>query len=120
MARSAVTVVDVLKYNTAYDITPDAIDLANDHEIDISNIKDDLFMVMIENTSTEVGTATFIASPFNSESGQGDLEVAIGNSEIKVITLESARFKGSDGLLLIDMASAASLTGRIFASELPK
>ena len=64
MARSAVTVIDLLKYNTAYDISPDAIDLVNDHEIDISEIKDDLFMVMIENTSSLAGTATFVASTF--------------------------------------------------------
>jgi len=120
MARSAVTVADLVKYNTGYTITGDAIDLANDHEIDISNIKDDLFMVMIDNTSTEVGTATFVASTFNSESGQGDLVVAIGNSAKTVVALESARFKGSDGLLLIDMASGGALAGSIYASELPK
>jgi hypothetical protein len=120
MARSAVTVANLLKYNTAYDITADAIDLANDHSIDITDIKDDLFMVMIENTSTLAGTATFVASAFNSESGQGDLVVTVGDSAIQVITLESARFKGSDGLLLIDMASTGALAGRIFASELPR
>lgn len=120
MARSVVTVADLLKYNTAYTITPDAIDLANDHSIDISDIKDDLFQVLIENTSTVVGTATFVASTYGSEGGQGDLEVAVGASAIQVIALESSRFKGSDGLLLINMASTGSLTGRIFASELPK
>jgi hypothetical protein len=120
MARSAVTVADLVAFNTAYDITPDAIDLANDHEIDISNIKSDLFQVMIENTSTEVGTATFLGGDFFSESGQGDLVVTVGDSSIQVIALETARFKDSDGKLNIDMASTGSLTGRIFASELPK
>ena len=120
MARSAVTVADLVAYNTAYDITPDAIDLTNDHSIDITNIKSDLFIVMIENTSTLAGTITFNGGDFYSESGQGDLEVALGASEIKVISLESARFKDSDGLLTIDMASTGSLTGRIFAAELPK
>lgn len=120
MARSAVTVADLEQYNVAYDITPDAIDLTNDHEIDISDIKSDLFQVMIENTSTQTGTITFVNGAFYSEDGQGDLVVALGDSEIKVIALESARFKDSAGKLNIDMASGGALTGRIFASELPK
>lgn len=120
MARSAVTVADLLKYNTAYDITPDAIDLVNFHSVDISDIKDEGFMVMIENTSTVVGTVTFEASTHGSEGGQGDLEVAIADSAIQVIALESARFKDSAGLLNLTVASAGALTGRIFASELPK
>jgi len=119
MARSAVTVADLLRYNTAYTITGDAIDLTNDHEIDISSIKDDLFVVMIENTSTETGTATFTEGAF-SESGQGDLEVSIAASAIQVISLESARFKQSTGKVNIDLASTGTLTGRIFAAELPK
>lgn len=119
MARSAVTVANLLAFNTAYDITGDAIDLTNDHSIDISSIKDDNFIVMIENTSAETGTITFKGGDFYSESGQGDLEVALGNSEVKVISLESARFKDSSGLLLIDMASTGALTGNIYAAELP-
>lgn len=118
MARSAVTVADIVKFNTAYDITPDAIDLAQDHSIDISDIKSDLFQVLIENTSTLAGTATFVAG-VGTEASKGDLVVAVGDSAIQVIALESARFKDADGLLKIDMASTGSLTGRIFASELP-
>ena len=118
MARSAVTVADLAAFNTGYDITPDAIDLANGHEIDITDIKSDLFQVMIENTTTNAGTVTFVAGA-GSEASQGDLELALGDSEIKVIALESARFKDASGKLNIDVAGSG-VAGRVFASELPK
>lgn len=120
MARSEVTVADLARYNEGFAVVGDAIDLANDHVIDISEVKDDLFMVMIENTSTVAGTATFVAGDGFSELTQGNLEVAIAESAVTAVAVESARFKNLDGTLNIDMASAGALTGNIYATELPK
>jgi len=118
MARSEVTVTELLKYNTGYVGVGDAIDLTNDHSIDVSDIKDENLLIVIENATTETGTATIVASAAYSEYTQGDLVLAIGASETMTVALESSRFKTAAGLVLIDMASAGVLTGKIYASRL--
>lgn len=119
MARSAVTVNKMLKYNTGYASTGDAIDLTNDHVIDISEIKDENLLIVIENATAIVGTATLLASDVYSEASVGDLVLAIGANAVVAVAVESARFKDSDGNINLDMASAGALTGRIYATSLP-
>lgn len=119
MARSVVAVAKLLEYNKGYASVADAIDLTNDHEIDASDAKCDSLLIVIENATTEVGTATLVAGGFYSGSSEGDLEIAIGDSTTVAVAIESARFKDSAGKINLDMASTGSLTGKISATELP-
>jgi len=113
MARSAVTIAScTLNASTA--ITKDAIDIANDHEIDISSVKDEKLAIFIETLDTKAATFTIKAGT-GPQSSLGDLTVTTGAAGLKVLDLESARFKDADGLILIDVVSTAGATGNIYA-----
>ena len=109
MARSAVTVSKMLLYNTAYDITPDAVDLTNDHEIDASEMAHDRLLIRIAGGTTEM-TATIKAGAF-SDASLGDLAITVGATDVVCIVLEASRFLQSDGSIHIDTASEGAVTG---------
>lgn len=112
MARSAVSVANP-KFQTEAIVTADAFDLSNDHSIDVSEISDERFCIRFAGGTAEA-TATIKAGDWPS-GAIGDLDVVIGATAIKVITLETARFKDNDGLVLIDLASTGAADGTIEA-----
>ena len=113
MARSAVTVVSSVR-NASTAITKDAFDIANDHEIDCSIVSDNYLNVFIETLDTKAAVFTVVAGAGQAK-GQGNLTVTTGAAGVKVLTLDTARFKGSDGLVLINITSTAGATGNIYA-----
>ena len=115
MGRSAVAVANP-KFQTEASVTADAFDLSNDHSIDVSAISDERFCIRFAGGTVEA-TATIKAGDYDA-SGIGDLDVVIGSTAIKTITLETARFKDTDGLILIDLASTGAADGTIEAYKL--
>jgi len=113
MARSAVTVNQAL-WNAEVAVVKDAVDIANDHSIDVSNTSCTKLTVLIEKSDTKASTFTFKAGDYSSAS-QGDLVVTGGEVGTVVLNLETARFKDSDGLILIDVVSTAGAAGNIIA-----
>lgn len=113
MARSAVT-VNQASYNASVVVVKDAIDIANDHSIDISNTSCTKLTILIEKSDTKAGTITLKAGDYSSAS-QGDLVVTGGVVGTVVLNVETARFKDSDGLILIDVVSTAGMAGNIIA-----
>ena len=109
MARSAVTVSKCLLYNTAYDITPDACDLVNDHEINASEMAHDRLVLRVAGATTDM-VMTIKAGAF-SDASLGDLAVTIEDTDIVCLVLEASRFLQSDGKINIDLASEGAVTG---------
>ena len=113
MARSAVTVTTpVINAGTA--ITKDAFDIANDHSIDVSSVKNERLRIFIENSDTNAAVFTIKSGDYSSSS-LGDLSITTAAVGLQVLDVETARFKDSDGLILIDIASVAGATGNIYA-----
>lgn len=115
MARSAVTVANP-KFQVAATVTADAMDKANGHSIDVSEISDERFVIRLAG-STTAGTVTFKAGDFPA-SAIGDLDVSLGATDIKTIILETTRFKDNDGLILIDIDSTGTIDGTVEAYKL--
>lgn len=109
MARSEVTIASLTEYNTEGAVTADAVDVSNEHSIDISGYKDEKLLIRFDGGSGDGFTATIKAGDFPS-GAVGDLDVVVAASAIKIICLESARFKDSDELILIDAASTGTAT----------
>jgi hypothetical protein len=108
MGRSAVTVSKCLLYNTAYAVTADACDLANDHEINAKEMAHDRLLVRFLGATTKY-TATILAGAF-SDASLGNLAFDVDTTETKVVCLEASRFLQSDGKINIDLASAGAVT----------
>ena len=113
MARSAVTVASA-SINAATAITKDAFDISNGHSIDVENVKDERLRVFIETSDTNAAVFSIKAGDF-SGNGVGDLTLSTAAAATNVFELETARFKDSDELILIDIASTAGATGNIYA-----
>ena len=113
MARSEVTVASAA-LNAGTAITKDAIDITNDHSIDVSGVKNDRLRVFIETTSTAAAVFSIKSGDFSGAS-VGDLDISTAAAGTQVVELETARFKDSDELVLIDIASTAGVTGNIYA-----
>jgi hypothetical protein len=109
MARSQVTVAELSNYNTAGAVTADAVDVTNEHFIDITTLQDEGLLIRLYGGTGDGFTATFKAGDFPS-GAIGDLDVAVAATETKIICLESARFKDSDEYILIDAASTGTAT----------
>lgn len=108
MARSEVSIATA-GIHSAGTVTADAVDLSNDHFIDLDGVKDQSLCIRLYGGSAAGFTATFKAGDY-SDALVGDLDVAVAASTTKVITLESARFKDSDEYILIDTASTGAAT----------
>jgi hypothetical protein len=113
MARSAVTIAQAV-INTGVAITKDAIDIANDHEIDIKSFKDSKLALFIETLDTKAAVFT-VKKGTGPQSILGDLTITTGAAGLRVLDVESARFKDADGKILIDIVSTAGATGNIYA-----
>lgn len=116
MARSAVTVQSLSAYNTSGAITKDAIDITNNHSISVDTVKTSNLAVFIEMSTTDPMTFAVKAGDF-SDNGIGDLALTSITASTQVVVLESARFKDSDDLILIDATGTGP--GYIYAVELP-
>jgi len=101
--RSAVTIAELTKYQTAGTVTADAVDVSNNHVIDITEIKDENLLIRLYGGSGGGFTATFKAGDYPA-GAVGDLEVEVASTVTKIICLESARFKDDDEYILIDAA----------------
>lgn len=118
--RSAVTLA-ALARNDDKDITKDAMDVTNDHVIDISGYHGEKVMILIEtssNASTTSGTVTVKAGDYSDKS-IGDLVIPVTYSNVKGVVLETSRFKQDDNTILIDLATTTKLDGFISAVALP-
>jgi len=114
MARSAVTVTKIDGYNSGNVITKDAIDVTNNHSVDVSGLSDERVQVYLDVTTAPV---TFEIKGGDFEDGVlGDLTITSTSVEVNVVELESSRFKDSDGLILIDASSTGSGAGTIYVS----
>lgn len=108
MARSEITVATA-GLNSAAEVTADAVDVTNEHFIDVADVRSEALTVRMYGGTGDGFTATFKAGDF-SDSTIGDLDVAVAASEIKVVKLEFSRFKDSDEYILIDTASTGTAT----------
>lgn len=109
MARSEVSVCSLTAYQTAGTVTADAVDVSNEHFINISGYKDEKLLIRLYGGTGAGFTATFKAGDYPS-GGIGDLDVAVAANAIKTICIESARFKDDDEYILIDAASTGTAT----------
>ena len=112
MARSAVTITE-LTQNADNTLTADAFDSSNNHSIDVSDVSCVDLKVIIETLDT-------VAAQFDIKAGdgqaadQGDLTISTVAAGKHTLSLDSARFKDNDGLILIDITSTGA-TGNIYA-----
>lgn len=109
MARSEVSVAELTAYQSAGTVTADAVDVTNEHFIDITGLKDEKLLIRLYGGTGDGFTATFKAGDFPA-GAVGDLDVAVAANAIKVICLESSRFKDADEYILIDAASTGTAT----------
>lgn len=119
-ARSAVTLA-ALARNDDTNITKDAMDVSNDHVIDISGYQGEKVMILIETSTsatTTSGTVTVKAGDYSDKS-IGDLAIPVTYSNVKGVVLETSRFKQDDNTILIDLATTTKLDGFISAVALP-
>ena len=113
MARSAITITDVSQ-NADNTLTADAFDITNNHSIDVSDTSCVELKVIIETLDTKAAVFDIKAGD-GQAADQGDLSITTGAAGKHIFSLDSARFKDNDGLILIDITSAASATGNIYA-----
>ena len=113
MARSAVTIAS-LNRNASNAVTKDAFDITDGHSIDISAVQDEDLVLLIETLDTKAATFEIKAGT-GILSSQGDLSISTAAAGLIALDLESARFKGATGLILIDITSTAAATGNILA-----
>lgn len=120
MARSAVTLA-ALARNDDTNITKDAMDVSNDHVIDIAGYQGEKVMILIETSTsatTTSGTVTVKAGDYSDKS-IGDLVISVDPDDVKGVVIETSRFKQDDNTILIDLATTTSLAGYISAVALP-
>ena len=120
MARSAITLA-ALARNDDKDITKYAMDVSNDHVIDISGYQGEKVMILIETSTsatTTSGTVTVKAGDYSDKS-IGDLVIPVTHKNVKGVILETSRFKQDDNTILIDLATETKLDGFISAVALP-
>lgn len=120
MARSTITLA-ALARNDDKDITKYAMDVSNDHVIDISGYQGEKVMILIETSTsatTTSGTVTVKAGDYSDKS-IGDLVIPVTHKNVKGVILETSRFKQDDNTILIDLATETKLDGFISAVALP-
>lgn len=114
MARTALTKTTVTR-NSSNTLTATAIDIANDHYIDLSGVADQNLTILLATTNTAILTTT-INSGTGQAAGQGDITIATTAAGIRAITIDSARFKDADNYITIDLVagSGTTPTGNIY------
>jgi len=109
MARSLIADTELTAYQTTGTVTADAVNVSDNHYLDVTGIKDEKLLFRLYGGTGAGFTATFKAGDFPA-GAVGDLDVAVAASAIKVICLESARFKDDDEYILIDCATTGTAT----------
>jgi hypothetical protein len=116
---AALTVTTLTEANTSGNVTWDAITVDQADTIDLEGIASERFVVLINNSSTVAGTATFSEGDLYEGSALGDLAVTIPASGEIALTLETSRFKDSDDDVTITVTSTGATTGTLAAVQLP-
>lgn len=117
MATTTITPIDLARDVASADLPVTgltAIVAANDHKIAFG--KQDKLLIVLNNTFAGAKDFTIQSGAYN-EAGVGDLVVTMAQDDVRFLVLSSARFKQSDGNVLINVA--ASTTGFIGAFNLP-
>lgn len=119
MARTALTVTELVPNGQIADPAGNAVDPANGHIINEPINFEELYL---EINSTFAGAKTFTikagAYPPALSSGQGDLVITLNAAIGRCGPFTSARFKQADGSMWIDVAAGA--TGTIKAIHVPR
>lgn len=120
MARTAITVTELVAGQPTERVAGTTADPTNDHEIALDFPLEELLLIITQTDSTaRVATIAAGVSPPALAAGQGDLDQSIDQDEEWIVAgLESARFMQSDGKLHIDLA--ASFAGTIEAYRVPR
>lgn len=116
MARTKIVLTEP-SFNASKAVTANAVDLTNDHYIDLADVVAEKIALVFTGGTADM-TATIKAGDF-SDATLGDLEFTVEDDGIMTVVLESARFKDSDGYILIDLASEGAADGTIAAVVLP-
>lgn len=103
--------------NAVATVTKDALDGTDGHSIDVDGISSEQLTVFIEMDTTVAHTIAFKAGDFE-DAVKGDLSVALAAVGTTAVTIETARFKDEDSLILIDVTSTG-VSGNIYASVIP-
>lgn len=108
MARSEITLATA-GINSAGTVTADAVDTTDGNYLDVNDVKDGNVVFRLYGGTGDGFTAVFKAGDF-SDASIGDLSIAVAAAAIKVVTIESARFKDSDEYILIDATTTGTAT----------
>jgi len=109
MAISEITTAELTAYNTEGTVTADAIDTSDGNYVDISGLKDEKLLIRFYG-GTGAGFTAVVASGDYPASGIGDLTVVVAAGVIKVVCLESARFKDDDEYIIMSASSTGTAT----------
>jgi glutamate mutase epsilon subunit len=116
MARSVITLAEPL-LNAVATVTKDALDATNNHSLDVSDISGEQLQIFIEMDSTVSHVFSVKEGDFE-DGAKGDLDITLAAVGTTVLTIETARFKDYDGLILIDLVSTGA-SGTIYAAAIP-
>lgn len=113
---SAVPVAKATSYNSSVAVTADAMDTTNGNTIDITNVPDQKLAVLVTVSTASAGSSIlFKAGSEYTSVGQGDLSISGEATGSFYVTLESARFKGTDGKIAVAFDTPGTLAGTITA-----
>lgn len=118
MARTAVTVTELVPNGSVADPATTAIDPTNGHVISGANLEELYLRINATFAGAKNYTIKAGANPPALEAGQGDLVIAINNAVKVVGPFSSQRFAQKDGSLNVDVEAAA--TGTIAAVHVPR
>lgn len=115
---AALTVTTLTAANVAGNVTWNPIVLGQADTITLEDVKSERFTILINNSTTNAGTATFANGALYEDSAVGDLAVAVPVSGNVALTLESSRFKDSNDDVTVTV-TGAGFAGTLAALQLP-
>lgn len=119
MARTLLTVTELVANSSVADPAGNAVDVANGHYVPGSTPLEELYLeVNLTFAGAKNVTIKAGANPPALSAGQGDLVVAINNAVKLIGPFSSARFAQADGSLQVDLEAAS--TGTIKAIHVPR
>jgi hypothetical protein len=118
MARTALTVTEMVANSSVADPAGNAVDTANGHIASGVTLEELYLEVNLTFAGAKNLTVKAGANPPALAAGQGDLVVAINNAVKLIGPFTSARFAQADGSLWVDVEAAA--TGTIKAIHVPR
>ena len=115
---AALTVTTLTEANTSGNVTWNTITLAQADTIDLANVKSERFVVLINNSSSTAGTATFADGALYEAGAVGNLAVTVPASGNVALTLETSRFKDSGDDVTVTV-TGSGFAGKLAAVQLP-